>query len=207
MWGHDNVGKICKVAGGGRAICRWQAQFVKVAPDSDLPIVGFSILFNSSRLWTFTLLGIATIRRFQQQRCVHWWELHTSPAIFEVSFQRCDVGACPSQVNSCHFIIQLQRKKLVCNAYYVYQEMIRGGFQFRASFGISVIPVTGIFCEIGLGACEDAWSLPAMLACYHGLCNQAKEKRTCGALPLGPKETHHKLEARGRGALFWALVR
>ena len=62
-------------------------------------------------------------------------------------------------------------------------------------------------CEIGLGACEDAWSLPAMLACYHGLCNQAKEKRTCGALPLGPKETHHKLEARGRGALFWALVR
>ena len=127
MWGHDNVGKICKVACGGRAICGWQAQFVKVAPDSDLPIVGFSILFNSSRLWTFTLLGIATIRRFQQQRCVHWWELHTSPAIFEVSFQRCDVGTCPSQVNSCHFIIQLQRRKLVCNAYYVYQEMIQGG--------------------------------------------------------------------------------
>ena len=79
--------------------------------------------------------------------------------------------------------------------------MIRGGFQFRASFGISVIPVTGIFCEIGLGACEDAWSLPAMLACYHGLCNQAKEKRTCGALPLGPKETHHKLEAEGKGGV------
>ena len=27
--------------------------------------------------------------------------------------------------------------------------------------------------EIGLGACEIAWCLPAMLACYHGLCNWA----------------------------------
>ena len=146
MWGHDNVGKICKVACGGRAICRWQAQFVKVVPDSDLLIVGFSILFKSSRLWTFTLLGIATIRRFQQQRCVHWWELHTSPAIFEVSFQRCDVGTCPSQVDSCHFIIQLQRRKLVCNAYYVYciSRNDTGWSRFRASFGISVILVTGV---------------------------------------------------------------
>ena len=25
--------------------------------------------------------------------------------------------------------------------------------------------------EIGLGAYGNAWSLPAMLVCYHGLCN------------------------------------
>ena len=31
------------------------------------------------------------------------------------------------------------------------------------------------FSEIGLGACEIAWSLPAMLACYHGLCNQERK--------------------------------
>ena len=29
------------------------------------------------------------------------------------------------------------------------------------------------YSEIGLGACKIAWSLPAMLACYHVLCNRA----------------------------------
>ena len=28
------------------------------------------------------------------------------------------------------------------------------------------------YSEIGLGACKIAWSLPAMLACYYGLCKQ-----------------------------------
>ena len=38
---------------------------------------------------------------------------------------------------------------------------------------VSFVKKKSIFSEIGLGACEIAWSLPAMLACYHGSCNRA----------------------------------
>ena len=41
---------------------------------------------------------------------------------------------------------------MVCNAYYAYQEMIRGGSRFRTSFGISVIPVTGVYNGMTGGA-------------------------------------------------------
>ena len=31
-----------------------------------------------------------------------------------------------------------------------------------------------LYSEIGLGACGNAWSLPAMLVCYRRFCNRAQ---------------------------------